>query len=157
VLNGTFRFELFKGSQHFSQEFICDPANSVCLMPNNAEAYQWGFSYGLVSVLAVLTGIWVIACYVVWRDARKHSVLVKKGRKIGTLRSCIDLAGVLRENCCGPGGGVGDEGGDLMAEKELRTKMDDRVEEIRVEYVGANRIRPSGFTSLPHISQSSIE
>jgi hypothetical protein len=77
----------------FSQAFVSDPRNSICLMPNNAEAYQWGFSYGLVSVLSALTGIWAVGMYGVWWDAGRHALLLKEGRKVGTLRACVDLAG----------------------------------------------------------------
>jgi hypothetical protein len=79
-------------------------ANQVLCLPDGHN-YQWGASWELLVMLLILQIIWSLSMLFMWIEVTKNSQLVRRGRKMGTWRAILDLAGPLLIRL-GPGNGM---------------------------------------------------
>jgi hypothetical protein len=105
---------------------LLSPDTTVCLTPNNADSFQWGFSYSLLTTLLVLQNVWVFGMYILWLDTHDTTALVQRGRTVGLHRAAIDLADAIRD----------DFGPDLSSysELQLQEKIRRLPEDTLLEY-----------------------
>lgn len=60
--------------------------------------YEWGFSVVIFALWIPLQAIWYLRMYLVWFDVHVNSSLWRRGRRLGTWRMILDLAGAVSED-----------------------------------------------------------
>ncbi|GME50902.1 uncharacterized protein LTHEOB_10757 [Neofusicoccum parvum] len=109
------------------------------LEPWVRATYEGGMSAGLIMLWIPLMTAWCVGLYILWFDVHRNSQLWRKGRRLGTWRLILDLAGAVTEHL----------GPDLstLSDKQLETQIE---QQGPVGYYESppNYIRPAGHVGL---------
>ncbi|EOD47494.1 hypothetical protein UCRNP2_5729 [Neofusicoccum parvum UCRNP2] len=111
----------------------------VCATNARDSSYEWGMSAGLIMLWIPLMTAWCVGLYILWFDVHRNSQLWRKGRRLGTWRLILDLAGAVTEHL----------GPDLstLSDKQLEKQIE---QQGPVGYYESppNYIRPAGHVGL---------
>lgn len=112
VRNQERAYQLRDGSIVLSLSCGDRAVNRVCV---DGNGYRWGTSFTVFTITHGLIAFWAVGMYGVWIDTRRHSKLVRGGRRLGMWRAVADLGFAIKGDL--------DEDADSWSDQELGLRL----------------------------------